>query len=552
MVQARRREGEPADPSETVSDVVVHMVPMRRRHLRSVLRIEAQVYPRPWSLGLFMSELALRNSRVYYVARIEGVVVGYGGLMVSGDDGHITTLAVDPAWHRRKLASRVLLALVREGVARGVSSLTLEVRVGNVGAQELYRQFGFAPAGIRKNYYVETNEDALVMWVARRRRGRLSPAAGGDRGRDPGAHPAPRRPVARRRPARRSGGRAAMTTGAGAEPVSTGQFRILGIETSCDETAAAIVVNGTDVVSSVVSSQVDLHARFGGVVPEIASRAHVELLTPVVARVLVESGLDGAQLDAVAATVGPGLAGALLVGVSTAKALALVWGVPFVGVNHMEAHLYACFLEDPTLEPPLLVLLVSGGHTMLVSMEDHGRYRLVGTTLDDAVGEAFDKVARFLGPRLPGGTGHRPPGPGGRPRRGAAAPPHARGLRLLPQRPEDGRHPLCEGPPRGGDAPTWPPPSSGRSSTCSSTRPGGRPGRRAPRPSASAAGWPPTPFCGRRSSTPARRTGCGRSSPAGRCAPTTRPWSPPPPGGGYRRRRSQPPRRGVNPNLRLV
>ncbi len=161
MVQARRRDGDPPD----LADLVVHLVPMRRRHLRSVLRIEAQVYPRPWSLGLFMSELALRNSRAYYVARIDGVVVGYGGLMVSGDDGHITTLAVDPAWHRRKLATRVLLALVREAVARGVASLTLEVRVGNAAAQELYRQFGFAPAGIRKNYYIESNEDALVMWA---------------------------------------------------------------------------------------------------------------------------------------------------------------------------------------------------------------------------------------------------------------------------------------------------------------------------------------------------------------------------------------------------
>jgi len=165
MVQARRREGEQELSELGPAELVVHLVPMRRRHLRSVLRIESQVYARPWSLGLFMSELALRNSRAYYVARVEGVVVGYGGLMVSGDDGHITTLAVDPGWHRRKLASRLLLALVREGVARGVASLTLEVRVGNIAAQELYRQFGFAPAGIRKNYYVESNEDALVMWA---------------------------------------------------------------------------------------------------------------------------------------------------------------------------------------------------------------------------------------------------------------------------------------------------------------------------------------------------------------------------------------------------
>ena len=186
--------------------------------------------------------------------------------------------------------------------------------------------------------------------------------------------------------------------------------RILGIETSCDETAAAIVERGTSVLSSVVSSQVDLHARYGGVVPEIASRAHVDLLVPVVAQAFVEAGLsdrsgpDGqAPVDAVAATYGPGLVGALLVGVSAAKALALAWDVPFVAVNHLEAHLYAAFLDEPDLEPPLVVLLVSGGHTMLVHVEGHGRYRVLGSTIDDAAGEAFDKVARYLGLGYPGG-----------------------------------------------------------------------------------------------------------------------------------------------------
>jgi N6-L-threonylcarbamoyladenine synthase len=178
---------------------------------------------------------------------------------------------------------------------------------------------------------------------------------------------------------------------------------VLGIETSCDETAAAVVDGGRDVRSSVVSSQVDLHARFGGVVPELASRAHVELLTPVVAEALVTAGAEGSDLAAVAATVGPGLVGALLVGVSHAKALALVWGVPFVGVNHLEGHLYACFLDEPDLELPAVVLLVSGGHTMLILMEAHGRYQLLGETIDDAAGEAFDKVARFLGLGYPGG-----------------------------------------------------------------------------------------------------------------------------------------------------
>src|SRR5207248_5275358 len=171
-------------------------------------------------------------------------------------------------------------------------------------------------------------------------------------------------------------------------------FLVLGIETSCDETAASVVANGAAVLSSVVSSQVDLHARFGGVVPEIASRAHVELLTPVVAEALVEAAVDDAGVDAVAATVGPGLIGSLVVGISAAKALALVWDVPFVGVNHMAAHLYAALLEQPNAPLPMVVLLVSGGHTLLVEMKDHGRYRLLGSTIDDAAGEAFDKVAR--------------------------------------------------------------------------------------------------------------------------------------------------------------
>ena len=178
---------------------------------------------------------------------------------------------------------------------------------------------------------------------------------------------------------------------------------ILGIETSCDETAAALVMGGTDVVSSVVSTQIDLHAQYGGVVPEIASRAHLDMLNPIVARAIVEAGVDERRIDAVACTVGPGLIGALLVGVSAAKAFALAWDVPFIGVNHHEAHLYSAFLEDPSLQFPLVVLLVSGGHTMIIEMRDHGQYRLIGRTIDDAAGEAFDKVARFLGLGYPGG-----------------------------------------------------------------------------------------------------------------------------------------------------
>ena len=146
------------------AELEVTIGPLRRRHLRGVLRIEQQVYPRPWSMGLFMSELGFRTGRVYLVARVGNQVVGYGGLMLVAEDGHITTLAVDPSWHRHQIGTRLLLALARAGIEREVRNLTLEVRMGNEPAQALYRHFGFAPAGVRKGYYVETNEDALVMW----------------------------------------------------------------------------------------------------------------------------------------------------------------------------------------------------------------------------------------------------------------------------------------------------------------------------------------------------------------------------------------------------
>src|SRR5438067_8118883 len=154
-------EARPIDPSS----LEVRITTMRRRHLRGVLRIEGQVYPRPWSLGLFLSELALRSTRVYIVAKSGSTVVGYAGLMLTGTDGHVTTIAVDPAWHRRGIGSRLLLELSRAGIVHGCTALTLEVRVSNQAAQEMYRRFGYAPAGVRKNYYSETNEDALVMWV---------------------------------------------------------------------------------------------------------------------------------------------------------------------------------------------------------------------------------------------------------------------------------------------------------------------------------------------------------------------------------------------------
>ena len=152
----------PVDDPEALE---VRIVPMRRRHLRGVLRIEQQVYPRPWTFGLFLSEIGQRTTRLYVVARVGGEVVGYAGLFRAIDDGHITTVAVDPAWHRHGIATRMLVALARGAVERGCVNLTLEVRMSNSGAQALYQRFGFVPAGVRKGYYPETREDALVMWA---------------------------------------------------------------------------------------------------------------------------------------------------------------------------------------------------------------------------------------------------------------------------------------------------------------------------------------------------------------------------------------------------
>ena len=189
--------------------------------------------------------------------------------------------------------------------------------------------------------------------------------------------------------------------------------KILGIEISCDETAASVVQDGRRILSNVIASQVDIHSRYGGIVPEVASRQHVIHIGPTVAQAIEEAGVTLTELDGVAVTCGPGLAGALLVGVNFAKALAFSLGIPLLGINHLEGHIYSAWLysgaadktTDPASDPgfPLMCLIASGGHTDLVLMEGHGIYRLLGRTRDDAAGEAFDKAARILGLGFPGG-----------------------------------------------------------------------------------------------------------------------------------------------------
>ncbi|MCH5272599.1 MAG: tRNA (adenosine(37)-N6)-threonylcarbamoyltransferase complex transferase subunit TsaD [Lachnospiraceae bacterium] len=182
-----------------------------------------------------------------------------------------------------------------------------------------------------------------------------------------------------------------------------GTVKLLAIESSCDETAAAVVENGRTVLSNVISSQIDIHTLYGGVVPEIASRKHMERINNVVEQALSEAGMGLKDMDAVAVTYGPGLVGALLVGVAHAKALAYAAGLPLIGVHHIEGHISANYIEYPQLEPPFLCLVVSGGHTHLVRVADYGVYEILGKTHDDAAGEAFDKVARAIGLGYPGG-----------------------------------------------------------------------------------------------------------------------------------------------------
>lgn len=181
------------------------------------------------------------------------------------------------------------------------------------------------------------------------------------------------------------------------------EIKILAIESSCDETSAAVVVNGREVLSNIIASQIDIHKKFGGVVPEVASRKHIEVINAVVEEALQEAHLSAEDIDAIAVTYGPGLVGALLVGLQYAKGLAFGLNKPLIGVNHIEGHISANFIEHKELEPPFVCLVVSGGHTFIVHMEDYGKFEVIGQTRDDAAGEAYDKVARALGLGYPGG-----------------------------------------------------------------------------------------------------------------------------------------------------
>jgi N6-L-threonylcarbamoyladenine synthase len=340
----------------------MNMRPMTISDIPSVVEMERESFDDPWSESLFQDELR-RDDRAWLVAvASDGRLLGYGGVMVTHGDAHLMDLAVGQGSRRTGLGRGLLWSLAEKAVALGAHRMTLEVAASNTAAVDLYASCGFDIRGRRRGYYPRSGDDALLMWSR--------PLA-------PHLH--------------------AMRAAAG------GSDLVLAIESSCDETAASVMRGGAEQLSNVVASQVDFHARFGGVVPEIASRKHTEAVAGVVDQALEAAGVGLSDCHAVAVTVGPGLVGALVVGVAYAKGLAYTAGLPLVGVNHLEGHIYAARLLDPELEPPMVALLVSGGHTMLVRITGWGRYDTIGGTLDDAVGEAFDKVAKLLGLGYPGG-----------------------------------------------------------------------------------------------------------------------------------------------------
>ncbi len=345
---------------------------LRRADVDAVVAIETVSFSDPWTEGMFADDLAAPG-RAWIVAECGGEVVGYAGVAMIGDEAHLLNLAVRED-HRREGIGRALFARASEEAARmGAERLTLECRKSNTAAIALYESMGMVRAGVRPGYYARTGEDAVIYW------GRA--------------------------------GVSGIEARAGSASLTGDARYLLAIETSCDETAAAVVTTAGELVASVVASQVDFHARFGGVVPELASRKHTEAIVGVVDEALRRAGeaagapgpLPFCALDAIAVTYGPGLVGALVVGLAYAKGLSLATGVPLVGVNHLEGHIFANVLADPEVAPPLVALVVSGGHTSLVHVPDWGVYRTLGETLDDAAGEAFDKVAKVLGLGYPGG-----------------------------------------------------------------------------------------------------------------------------------------------------
>lgn len=372
---------------------VIRYQPLDAAWVADVAALEAQVMGSDaWNASQVLDELP-RADRSWWAAfemidsskrtvdSTNAKLIGYAGGWIVDGQVQVLKVATDPEYRRRGIAQELLAHLSRDARDLGATEMTLEVRVTNTGAHAFYERLGLKRIGVRPHYYSD-REDAVIYT---------------------GPLPLAEHDVA--------GMELHVNDAAKAESTLKIQGGlILAIETSCDETAAALIDEAGTIVSDVVASQIDFHSRFGGVVPEIASRKHIEAIGGVVQECLEQARIRTGCMDltwhdiaAVSVTYAPGLVGALVVGLAFAKGLAWALDKPLIGVNHLEGHLYANKLACPDIKPPMVVSLVSGGHTMLVHVKDWGNYETMGTTLDDAVGEAFDKVAKAMGLGYPGG-----------------------------------------------------------------------------------------------------------------------------------------------------
>lgn len=408
--QAVPRESEGSEGSLEEKDLttgvqggaIIRYQPLEAVWVSAVEVLEAQTMGSDaWHASQILDELP-RGDRTWWaayemndspkraVSPEDAKLIGYAGGWIVDGQVQVLKVATDPVYRRRGIAQELLAHIARDARDLGATEMTLEVRLSNTGAHAFYERLGLKRIGVRPRYYSD-REDAVIYT---------------------GPLPLAEHDVAGMELRLNDAVKSADTNAS----AQSNQYLdvqgklILAIETSCDETAAALIDEAGTIVADVVASQIDFHSRFGGVVPEIASRKHIEAIGGVAQECLEQARIRTGKADlawrdlaAVSVTYAPGLVGALVVGLAFAKGLAWAADKPLIGVNHLEGHLYANKLACPDIEPPMVVSLVSGGHTMLVHVKDWGNYETMGTTLDDAVGEAFDKVAKAMGLGYPGG-----------------------------------------------------------------------------------------------------------------------------------------------------
>lgn len=323
---------------------------MTLEDLDEVLQIENDSFPNPWKRQHFIHELKNNDLCELYVLKENDEIIAYGDIWYMFENCDLTNIAVKKQYRRKGYGSKMLRHLIKTACKRGCEFMHLEVDVTNNVAIKLYEANNFEIVRTRKGYY-ENGNDAYDMFKGL---------------------------------------------------IEDKKKIVLAIESSCDETACAIIDEDLDVLSSVVTSQIDVHARFGGVIPEVASRMHVEQISTIVTDAINKANINIDDVDAIAYTIGPGLIGSLHVGATAAKSLAFFYDKPLIGVHHLKGHIFINELIKP-LTYPMMALVVSGGHTELVYIENDDSFKIIGTTLDDAIGEAYDKVARVMKQAYPGG-----------------------------------------------------------------------------------------------------------------------------------------------------